>query len=350
TTIDNVQFFKPIVKSSIDLTAVTELISINEQKDKIDSLLESQYGSSHSENEKESNENGGNDENNDDGGNGSVTDNSENIIVTSSCRAVSKENQEIFQDFVIVVSICANVTPVDNKNYSKVLKFSVDIQKCATGSMLSEKSSLHKNDFGYFLDSVVIKVSTIRETSKGINRQVSGTRIKVTGAYNKKNAHNIDNQVSGTGIQVTDDYNTKNALNTDGQVSGTGIKVTDDYNTKNALNTDEQVSGTGIQVTDDNNTKNALNTDEQVSGTGIQVTDDYNTKNALNTDRQVSGTGIQVAAHILKISFDNIDNFERYYAKLDKIYYEQNDLIYDLKSKDFHKEDTQKYAGINDFT
>ncbi|CAG8775770.1 5144_t:CDS:1, partial [Ambispora leptoticha] len=37
-----------------------------------------------------------------------------------------------------------------------------------------------------------IKVSTIRETSRGINGQVSGTGIQVTGNYNTRNALNTE--------------------------------------------------------------------------------------------------------------------------------------------------------------
>ncbi|CAG8705570.1 16640_t:CDS:1, partial [Racocetra fulgida] len=55
-------------------------------------------------------------------------------------------------------------------------------------------------------------------------------------------------------------------------------------------------------------------------------------------------------AHVLKISFDNIDKFGKYFAELNEIHCEQNDLAYVLESEGFNKEDMQKQKGITDFT
>ncbi|CAG8775545.1 30046_t:CDS:2, partial [Gigaspora margarita] len=170
-------------------------------------------GTNGKENNGKDDENG----NRDNGGENNENNNNDNgkeNHVTSASRVVTKEDSEIFQEFYIVVAICANVIPV-NENH-KILEMWM-------GAMLSENSSLHMLDSGYFLDSIVIevspvpqqnrtilwkadtqpeqpnrvtKVSTIREKSKGIKGQVNGVGIQMEGNYDEKNAHNTEKIVN----------------------------------------------------------------------------------------------------------------------------------------------------------
>ncbi|CAG8562138.1 943_t:CDS:2 [Diversispora eburnea] len=71
---------------------------------------------------------------------------------------------DVFQDFNISAYLHAKVDPLHNKRNN--LKFSININDCRMGPMLSDKwPSLRKLGSGYFLDSVEIWVTPIKDES-----------------------------------------------------------------------------------------------------------------------------------------------------------------------------------------
>ncbi|CAG8541108.1 11067_t:CDS:2, partial [Diversispora eburnea] len=94
--------------------------------------------------------------------------NDEDIISSGvKAKAVGEKGENllnVFQDFNISAYIHAKVDPLPNKRSS--LKFSIDVNDCRMGPMLSDKwRSLCKLGYGYFLDSVEIWVIPIEDES-----------------------------------------------------------------------------------------------------------------------------------------------------------------------------------------
>ncbi|CAG8460238.1 1165_t:CDS:2 [Gigaspora rosea] len=85
------------------------------------------------------------------------------VVSTDIDDTIDKKNpKKNYQNFCIAVNIWAKVITIANKSYSNILEFNVDLYNCETGPMLSKNwKLLHDLGFGYFLDSVEIKISPI---------------------------------------------------------------------------------------------------------------------------------------------------------------------------------------------
>ncbi|CAG8616372.1 14115_t:CDS:2, partial [Dentiscutata heterogama] len=278
--------------------------------------------------------------------------------IRSKSQAVSKENPKIFQNFDIRAVIYANITP---KKDSKILEFSVNIEECEMGRMLSERiSSLHKFGFGYFLDSIVVDVSPIpcNSTSCMIIKKIDtqpqqyNQTIKISTIHEKNKG--IKGKFSGTGIQVGGSYDTKNALIIEKMACVWEMKLEGCWATGNRWSYSHEGSSYTSTFIPGNHTgkwkiSNAMN------GFTIEITQvvafEFTFKGLVMNKTKLIKQCPKMA-HILKISFNNIDNFENYFAKLEEDQFEQKDLIFTLNnedSKNFHKEDTQEQEGVNDY-
>ncbi|RHZ84549.1 hypothetical protein Glove_79g6 [Diversispora epigaea] len=86
------------------------------------------------------------------------------ILISSEVIAKVKDTNlpDVFQEFKISAYLWVDVYPDTNETHN--LKFSINVNDCRTGEMLSEKwPSLRKLGIGYFLDSVEIWVTPIQK-------------------------------------------------------------------------------------------------------------------------------------------------------------------------------------------
>ncbi|CAG8677756.1 26145_t:CDS:2, partial [Dentiscutata erythropus] len=400
SVINDIQVFKPIIKSNIDLTTISEFVSIDstfspgtsatayievdrllslleKKKTKIDCILQSQHVYAFEVIEKlvaptdpdvnNSNSAQGSSSSNDTSPPGNNVQNGSfssddtspsgnsaqtgSFSITSASRIVTRENLEIFQEFDIVAAICANVT----QKQPKILEFFVDVKDCGMGPMLSENSSLHKLGLGYFLDSVIIEVSPAARHNrmiiwKAVTQPEQQNRVtKVSTSHEKSKG--IKGQVSGTGIKMGVSYDKKKMLNTEKMGYEWEIKL------DGCLTTGVRWSYFREDDSYTNNFAPSIHTGkwhilDKMNGFTIKITQvvdfKFSCKNWIKKPKLIKQC--PKMAHVLKISFDNLNNFDEYFEELNTTHYEQNDLIYNLKNKDFHNEDTRQQEGINDFT
>ncbi|RHZ45741.1 hypothetical protein Glove_658g30 [Diversispora epigaea] len=88
------------------------------------------------------------------------------VLVSSEVTAniADVNSPHAFQNFKISAFLWAKVDPLPNKKND--LKFSIDINDCRAGPMISEKwPLLQKLGIGYFLESVIIWITPISNTS-----------------------------------------------------------------------------------------------------------------------------------------------------------------------------------------
>ncbi|RIB13178.1 hypothetical protein C2G38_2198583 [Gigaspora rosea] len=134
-------------------------------------MKKKKYGDNEKENNRDNDnnddKNNGSDDDENGSGDGDRDSSDENdkeyITIASTATAIDKKNpKKNYQNFCIAVNIWAKVITIANKSYSNILEFNVDLYNCETGPMLSKNwKLLHDLGFGYFLDSVEIKISPI---------------------------------------------------------------------------------------------------------------------------------------------------------------------------------------------
>ncbi|RHZ80945.1 hypothetical protein Glove_130g8 [Diversispora epigaea] len=97
----------------------------------------------------------------------SFNDRNSHVSVSSTAiiKAADVNLPDVFQDFIISARLWAKVKPLPNNKSN--LKFSINVNDCRMGPMLSDKwPKLRKLGFGYLLDSVEIRVTPIRDESR----------------------------------------------------------------------------------------------------------------------------------------------------------------------------------------
>ncbi|CAG8775711.1 23437_t:CDS:2 [Gigaspora margarita] len=292
----------------------------------------------------------------DDGGGGSddMVNSTKGIVITSTAKAVNKNNLKRFQNFSITTRIWANITAGTHNS----LEFCVDVYNCTMGQMLSDKwKELHELGSAYFLDSIKIKVSPIPHE----NISDTSTIIVPKGGYKQPQELNRPTELS-----------TSNEMNSgvEGQVGGNGIQIKGNYGKQNL---------TGIKLS----THEWEMVRDGCNETGVCWTYKFkaNTLDKDNTHRRDFAPGIHSGewyilnkmcgfkisitqilhhkfsprgfhkmypksrsrlfrlcpkmAHTLEISFKNINDFNKNFAKLEEIHFEQKDLTVALGSNSY---------------
>ncbi|CAG8594746.1 7820_t:CDS:2 [Dentiscutata erythropus] len=281
----------------------------------------------------------------------------EYITITSTATAVDKNNpKKNCQDFSITVKILAKVIPVINKSYLNILEFYVNVYDCKMGPMLSKNwKSLHDLGFGYFLDSVEIKVSPISLENDNISHMIV-----------PKSDYKQPQQLNRP-TEITSDHETNKGV--EGQINGSlpngvlGFQIKGNYGVKNANSAKTMTYEWKVEREGSNKTgvcwtyRPVKNIYEREYVPGDHSGQWY----TLNTMRGFKITITQILrcefrgrgwgksnkkvkliklcpkmAHTLEITFNSIDNFNENFAKLKRDYFEHENLIATLNASNMH--------------
>ncbi|CAG8588337.1 13910_t:CDS:2, partial [Funneliformis caledonium] len=272
-----------------------------------------------------------------DGGNISNDNKNKKIIVDSNVNA-EVINLDIVQDFNITANIWANTAPFEED--VGILNYEIDVYGCGIGDMLSNNWPLLKKlGCGYFLHSIEVNISPLPEkkrnfTLKGISQPTQSNREIEFLTANEKN---INLQV-GT---------------SSGSIAG-GIKKAN--NTKFSSN-EWKLSYKGpitkgerwlYQYVDNNHDKDSSNrgsfapglhsgqwlTKKEMQGFCITITQILRCEVTHGRRRfmpQTKPNLLQLCpmmSHSLKITFNDLKDFNANLTKLNKTLYTNNDNIY----------------------
>ncbi|CAG8622727.1 16989_t:CDS:2, partial [Cetraspora pellucida] len=280
-------------------------------------------------------ENGGGDENDDEnsGGGDEYCGNDENddegITITSTATA-------------------AKVTTANNKSYSNILEFYANVHDCRTGRMLSENwKSLYELGFGYFLDSVEIKISPIPHDDENMfpmivpkddYKQPYKLNQAVEILSDHRTSKGVEGQINGAGVQMKGSYVVNNAnsvkkMTHEWEVERDGCSTTGArWLYKPVGNFYKRDIVPGIH-------SGQWYTLDAMRGFSITITQILRCEfcgcgwSKINKKSKLIKLCPQMA-HVLEISFNSIDDFNENFAKLNKDYFIHEGLIASLGAKD----------------
>ncbi|RHZ81916.1 hypothetical protein Glove_116g34 [Diversispora epigaea] len=272
------------------------------------------------------------------------------ILISSEVIAEVKDT-DIIQDFKISAYLWAKVDPLPNKRND--LTFSIDVNDCRMGKMLSEQwESLHKLGIGYFLDSVEIRVTPIQNKSVSNKTLYTVKKIEI-----RESIQGVDASINkDPGINISFEKTYQHGLN----YTAKEWKLNIDDGSETGLGWRYQYLADGL-CKDFNDGRNFAPgnhfchwlTFEAMSGFHITITQVLRCKITKGWRKHKLNTGSKLIqqypkmAHTFKITFNSLENFNENFENL-RNYEESRDRLNVTFAKNALSTENTKNSNIED--